>query len=309
MITNFTSDLTATIENARAAIVTVTAVIGENQSGSSGVVWSRDGDTVYIVTCDLAAFRDGDIFVRFDSSSAVSAEIAGIDTETGIAVLKAEPGFETAPVRLGDSSRLEQGEYIIAAGGRRQQTGSGMVSFGIVSEPGHRRLSAASAWAATVLETDASVSSENSGGAMLDLGGRLVGILMARIHGGQDRMGYAIAVNEVKLIVQELIETGTVTRGSTGIGGRDVSSLLPYERNSRDLPLDLMEGVLVTDAAFSSDEEISLQEGDVIRSLDGTAVKDTEALIAMLYEHAPGDTVSFSFLRGGETLTAEMILR
>ena len=308
-LTDITTDLTEAIDNTRSSVVTVISVIADSQLVSSGVIYAKDGSDVYIVTSDNLLQQYAHVTVRFDSGAEAEAEIVGVDNVTGIGILKVTPEFEVTPLKQGDSSLLEPGEYVIAMGGRRLSSGSSMVSFGIVSEPGRRRISMSNLWSSSILETDAHVSSDNLGGALLDLSGRLVGILINRPLGGQEKMGYALAMNEVKIVCQQLMEKGTVTRGSLAITGRNVKDLLPYERASRGLPLDLLEGVLVLSAETSTKYENPLQEGDVIRTIGDETVTDTQDLLNKLYAHEPQEEVTITILRDGSEITVQAVLQ
>ena len=308
-ITDFTTDLTEVIDRVRPGVVTVTAVLPETRITSSGVIWSKEGNDVYVVTSDNVILKDAEIRITFDSGTSIPAQIVGKDSVTGIGLLKVVPDFEVTPLRQSDSGLLEQGEYVFTIGGRRPSTGAAMVAFGVVSEPGRRRVTISNLWAASVIETDSAVTSENVGGAMLDLGGRLVGILIQKPADGQEKMGYALAVNETKIICAELMEKGTADRGSLGITARNVSELLPYERNARSIPLDLMTGVIVTASSPDYNAEVNLQEGDVITDMNGTAVTDVQDLLNRLYLSAPEETVVLKVLRNGETIEMSVVLR
>ncbi len=308
-LTDITTDLTEAIDNTRSSVVTVMSVIADSQLVSSGVIYAKEGNAVYIATSDNLLQQYAHVTVRFDSSAEAEAEIVGVDNVTGIGILKVTPDFDVTPLKQGDSSLLEPGEYVIAMGGRRLSSGSSMVSFGIVSEPGRRRISMSNLWSSSILETDAHVSSDNLGGALLDLSGRLVGILINRPLGGQEKMGYALAMNEAKIVCQQLIEKGTVTRGSLGITGRNVKDLLPYERASRGIPLDMLDGVLVLSTESSTEYENQLLEGDVIRTINGETVTDTQDLLNRLYMHEPQEELIITVLRGSAEVTVQAVLQ
>ena len=125
-----------------------------------------------------------------------------------------------------------------------------MVSFGIVSEPGQRRLSSASLWPASVIETDAQIVQDCIGGPLLDEGGAVIGMLVS--YNSAERTGLAVSVDEIRLAVEELKTEGQVSRGSLGIVSRSVADLRSYEKSTRGLQLDAINGVLVTAAMEDS---------------------------------------------------------
>ena len=175
-------------------------VSAESQDGrvyKSGVVFAKEENTTYIFTIHSSDLNE--ISVTLDSGLTIPAEFVGRDDETGLTLLKVEEDFEINPLRLGDSGLIEQGEYNILLGGRRSQTASSPVSFGIVTEPGQRRLNGY-AWSVETLETDALTNEEFVGGGMFDIGGELIGIVIDTPTGTYDSVGYGIGVNEVKII-------------------------------------------------------------------------------------------------------------
>lgn len=298
-VSDFTTDLTDILDNTRSTIVTVS-------SGSrigSGFVYSREENDVYLITSSDLYADSGEVLVSFDSSTALNAEIVGRDDVTGVMLLKVQPSFEVRTSRLGDSSLLEQGEYVLALSGRRSATGNSVVSFGIVSEPGQRRLSAASLWQTGIIETDAAIVQEMIGGPLLDQGGAVVGML-ARSAVGTDRLSIAVSINEIRLAAEELKTDGAVSRGSLGIVCRSVSDLRSYEKSSRGLRLDDVSGVLVIEAEADGE----LQAGDVLQQINGEPIADADSLRTMLYGMQAGDTAELTVLRNNEQITLSVVL-
>ena len=303
-ITNYTTDLTDTVARWRSSVVTVAS----GSSFASGMIFAAEENNVYIFTVAEAAAESG-YTVIFDSGASREAETVGSDPETGLLLLRVQPEFDVTPFKTGDSSLLKQGEYIIAMGGRRPTTGTGPVSFGVVSEPGQRKLSVMNTWSANVIETDASVTADSYGGPLMNLGGELTGMLIARPSGAQERMGYAVSVNEMKLVYTELLESGQVVRGSIGAVGRSAGELRTYEKNTLGIPLDTVSGVLITSVSSDSAAEGHLKPGDVIRTLGGEEVEDLDAMRAVLYSRAPEDTLEVTLIRDGEEITESLVLR
>jgi serine protease Do len=211
-------------------------------------------------------------------------------------LLRLQPGFEVRTSRIGDSDLLQQGEYVLALSGRSAETGSSAVSFGIVSEPGMMRLNASSSWLAGVIETDAVISPESAGGPLLDQGGAVVGMLLPRSLNGNDRLSFAVGINEIRLAAEELKAEGKVSRGSLGITVRSVADLRSYEKSTRGLQLDAVSGVLITAGGDSSE----LKPGDVLLSVNGQTVADVSSLRTILYGVNSGEMAELQILRDGE---------
>ncbi len=300
-VSDYTTDLTEIIANTRAAIVTVSS----GTRSASGFVYSREEENLYLVTTSDLYSDSGEVTVYFDSSAGMSAAIVGCDEATGIMLLRMQPGFEVRTGWLGDSDLLEQGEYVIALSGRKAETGSSRVSFGIVSEPGMQRLSSSSSWLAGVIETDAVVSPESVGGPLLDQGGAVVGMLLPRSYSSSERLGWAVGINEIKMVVNELKADGSVSRGSLGIVSRNVADLRSYEKSTRGLQLDAVSGVLVTSARENSE----LEAGDVLLAVNGQTVENINGLRSMLYDLNAGDIAELQVFRNGEQTTLSMELQ
>ncbi len=291
-VSDYTTDLTDIIDNTRAAVVTVSS----GSRTASGFVYSREDENLYLITTSDLYSDSGEVTVYFDSSAGMSAAIAGRDEATGIMLLRLQPGFEVRTSRIGDSDLLQQGEYVLALSGRSAETGSSAVSFGIVSEPGMMRLNASSSWLAGVIETDAVISPESAGGPLLDQGGAVVGMLLPRSLNGNDRLSFAVGINEIRLAAEELKEEGKVSRGSLGITVRSVADLRSYEKSTRGLQLDAVSGVLITAGGDSSE----LKPGDVLLSINGQTVADVSSLRTILYDVNSGEMAELQILRDGE---------
>ena len=295
---DYTTDVTAMLDENRSTVV---AVNSPTRSGS-GFVYSHEDNSIYLITSSDLYAEEG-INVMFDSSAALPAAVVGVDEVTGVMMLKVDPPFEVKMPRLGDSSLLQQGEYVLTLSGRRPSTGSSVVSFGIVSEPGQIRLDASSSWYTTVVETDAAVTQDALGGPLLDQGGSVVGMLV-RNYGSSDRMSVAVGINEIRLVAEQLRGTGTASRGSLGIVSRSVSGLRSYEKNSRGLQLDDITGVLVTEVYSDN----GLKPGDVIRTINGETIADNDDLCTRLYAMHPEDTVELQVFRNNEQTALSVVL-
>lgn len=297
-VTDYTSDLTKILDNTRSSVVTVSS----GSRTASGFVYGREENDLYIITTSDLYSDSGEVTVYFDSSAGMKAQIVGRDEATSIMLLKLQPGFEVRISRLGDSNLLEQGEYVLALSGRRSDTGSSTVSFGIVSEPGMRRLTAAP-WYASVIETDAAISPDSIGGPLLDEGGAVIGMLVS--YSSTERTGLAVSVGEIRLVAEELKTDGQVSRGSLGIVSRSVADLRSYEKSTRGLQLDAISGVLVTAAAEDSD----LEAGDVLLQINGEEIKDINDLRIKLYSMKAGDPAELQVLRGSEQIPVSTELK
>ena len=240
------------------------------QSAGSGVI--VDARKGYIVTNRHVIENASEITVTLLDNRRVTASVVGSDEGTDIAVLRVqEPHLAEMP--LGDSSRLEVGDWVVAIGNPfgLQHT----VTVGIVSALGRTGINPRGY--EDFIQTDASINPGNSGGALVNVAGELIGIKSASLsseNGGNIGIGFAIPVNMVKAVMQQLITYGAVKRGALGIKLGDLS----VER-AESLGLVNSRGVLVEEVAHGSPaERAGLKPGDIVVSINGMALESAAQL-------------------------------
>ena len=307
VVVDYSTDLSEMADNIRASIVTVMARSNGLRHMCSGIIFAEEEDDVFIFTSDQIVSDGAELTVYFDSSAAAEAEVAAVDSVTGSALLKVRPGFDVTVMKLAAADVIRQGEYAAVMGGRSPVTNSAPVSFGVISQPGQRRIAAGSLWFSSIIDCDAVSIQEMTGGPLMNVGGQLLGMIVSRSVSG-DRMTCALSVAEMQLLYEEFKADGRASRGSLGISVRPVADMLPYEKSERDIRLDLLTGVLVTYIAENTETETILHTGDILVSMDGEEITDDDALRTMLYSHAAGDTVVLSILRKGESQEVSVVL-
>jgi serine protease Do len=237
------------------------------------------------------------ISVTLSDGKSHDAKVIGTDQKTDIAVIKIDAGNDLPTVVLGDSDRLEVGEWVMAIGNPFGLDHS--VTSGIVSAKG-RQIGAGPY--DNFIQTDASINPGNSGGPLINLRGEVVGINTAIFSqsGGNIGIGFAIPTNSVKELLPQLKEKGKVVRGYLGT---TVQRLTPEIAAS--LGVKQARGALVADVMKGSPaERAGIKTGDVIVQFDRKEVKDSADLPAQVARVAPGTTVQVTVLRDGK----EMIL-
>lgn len=308
VVIDYSNDISEMADDVRSSIVTVSSYVSGLRHTTSGIVFAKDENGVYVFTTEQTGFDEGEITVIFDSAAEVKAELIASDAGCGVSLLKIEPPFEVTLMRTGSSSLIRSGEYAAAIGGRSPLSGSAPISFGIISRPAQRRIAAGSSWFASTVDTDANVTSDMLGGPLLNIGGQLIGMLVSRTSGG-DRMAFALGVNEMKLLYDEFIADGKAVRGALALTARSVANMRAYEKSERNIKLDVTSGVLVTYIAENSPAEEILKTGDILTEMNGVEITDEDALRQQLYEHAPGDEVTLSIIRNSETMEVSVILQ
>ncbi len=263
------------------------------QGSGSGVIISPDG---YIVTNDHVVSGADTVSVTLADQREYEAKVVGRDPKTDLAVLKIE-SKQTLPVAaLGDSDRLNVGDWVVAIGNPFGLNHT--VTSGIVSAKG--RFIGAGPYD-DFIQTDASINPGNSGGPLFDLNGNVVGINTAIIPHGQG-IGFAIPVNIAKSLVPQLVETGSVTRGYLGV---NIQTLTPSLAQA--LKLETRNGALVSDVLPDSPaDRAGLERGDVILTFDGKTIDDSRDLAAQVAATPVGEDTEVLVLRDGRKETLEL---
>ena len=270
------------------------------QSLGSGVVVSADG---YVLTNNhVVGNARAEVMVLLPDKREMPAKVVGVDEDTDIAVLKVDASnLPTLP--WGDSSKLKVADWVLAIGnpfGLLSQT----VTLGIVSATG-RSLEGRLATYEDFIQTDAAINRGNSGGALINARGELVGINTAIFSetGGYQGIGFAVPSNLVRHVMDELIKYGEVRRGTiTGI------QLTPMTtRYAEELGAPTTKGVLVVRISDRSDAyRAGVRPGDIIVSFNGTTVEDSSHFMRLLSDSPIGGTVTLALFRAGRTLNAEI---
>ncbi len=256
----------------------------------SGVIVSQDG---LILTNNHVVDGADEVSVRLYDHREFEAEVVGTDPKTDLAVLRIHAN-NLQPARLGDSDRVEVGDWVLAVGSpfNLEQT----VTSGIISAKG--RANVGLAVYEDYLQTDAAVNPGNSGGPLVDLHGEVIGIntAIASRSGGNMGIGFAIPVNMAREIMNQLVQSGHVERGFLGVG------LQPLTRElARSFGLDQPHGALVSDVTPGSGAaKAGLQAGDVIVRFNGTDVDSASTLRRLVAEVKPGRRVAVEVLRDGK---------
>ncbi len=269
----------------------------------SGVIVSPDG---YILTNNHVIEGADELKVTLADDRDFPARVVGTDPKTDVAVLKIEA--EGLPVlTLADSDRVRVGDIAFAVG---NPLGVGQtVTMGIVSAKGRSRLGLLERVSGyeDFIQTDAAINMGNSGGALIDARGRLIGVNSAIISPsrGNIGIGFAIPVNLARFIMNSLVETGTVARGYLGVTSdtltAELAEQLGLARGTR--------GVIITEIdAASPAEAAGLRRADVIVALNGQTVLTWEDLRVLVAQSLPDSKVSLKVLRDGQARTVEVEL-
>ena len=306
------TDFIEAAEVATPAVVNIRALIqtggniwgGGAMTGSSGsgVVVSPDG---YIVTNHHVVEKSNDIKVTLSDKRTYQAKLVGSDPSTDVAVLKIEEQ-ELPFMVFGNSDSVRVGEWVLAVGNPFNLEST--VTAGIISAKGRNiNILSGAASIESFIQTDAAVNPGNSGGALVNTAGELIGVNTAIITESGSYEGYSFAVpsNLVKKVVRDLREFGNVQRAYLGVGIQDLDS-----ETARDLGLPNAEGVLINRVASEgAASDAGLQEGDVVIGINSTNMRSTSELQEFVGRFRPGQSVQVDYWRNNKKLRSRITLK
>ncbi|MCD8283015.1 MAG: Do family serine endopeptidase [Prevotella sp.] len=276
----------------------------KKEASGSGVIISEDG---YIVTNNHVVEGADELTITLNDNREFSARIIGTDKTTDLALIKIDGrGLPTLPI--GDSDKLKVGEWVLAVGNPFNLNST--VTAGIVSAKARSlRANAVESF----IQTDAAINAGNSGGALVNTQGELVGInaMLYSQTGSYSGYGFAIPTTIMNKVVDDLKNYGTVQRAMLGIEGQDVHDYIDLQKaQDKDVDLGTTEGIYVAKVEDNgAGSDAGLAEGDVITSVDGKKVAKMTELQEMLYSKRPGDKLTITYLHNKKSVTKTVTLK
>lgn len=264
----------------------------------SGVIISQDG---YIVTNNHVIDNADQLQVMLNNNKVYDAELIGTDPNSDIALLKIEADRNLPYLAFGDSDNVRVGEWVLAVGNPFSLTST--VTAGIVSAKA-RNLGKIDQ---SFIQTDAAVNPGNSGGALVNTNGDLVGINTAITSQTGSYVGYSFAVpsNIAKKVVDDILEYGNVQKGILGISAARANTPYAVEKG-----INQIEGVYISGVEEDTGaQEADLREGDVIKQIDDIKIRKFADLTGYLSSKRPSDTVQVTINRNEELLTVPVVLK
>ena len=267
----------------------------------SGVIISPDG---YIISNNHVIERASNLEVTLNDNRIYSAEVVGTDPKTDIALLKIDAEEPLPYIPFGDSDAVKIGQWVLAVGNPFNLTST--VTAGIISAKA-RDLNEFDNNPQSFIQTDAAVNRGNSGGALVNTSGELVGINTAITSETGSYVGYSFAVpsNTARKVIEDILEYGNVERGFLGIQGSGLDA-----KRAQALGVEDTQGVYIASVeADSGAEQAGLQEGDVIKNIDGISIYKFSDLTGYLNAKRPDDIVSLTLNRKGKEMVKKVVLR
>ena len=259
------------------------------QGSGSGIILNESG---YIVTNQHVIDGASELSIILNTGEEIAATLVGQDKKTDLAVLKVDTDATLHPATLGDSTTVEVGETAVAIGNPMGMEFSGSVTAGIISAV--NRTMTIDDRTYNLLQTDAAINSGNSGGALINQYGEVIGINSVKLSSsGIEGMGFAIAISEAKPIIEDLMNSGYVT-------GRPLVGIAVQETPYGLFISSVQEG--------SGAAEAGLAQRDMIIEVDGQKVSSSSEINEIRDTKKPGDSLKFKILRDGETLEISVVL-
>ena len=276
----------------------------KRQSAGSGVIISKDG---YIVTNNHVVDGADELVVTLNDNKEFSARIIGADKTTDLALIKID-GKDLPAIVIANSDAVKVGEWVLAVGNPLGLNNT--VTAGIISAKA-RTLGANGV--ESFIQTDAAINQGNSGGALVNTRGELVGInaMLSSPTGSNIGYGFAIPTSIMNKVVDDLKQYGTVQRAMIGIQGSDVSRYVDSEKDKgNEIDLGTMEGIYVAEVVEDgAAEDAGLKKGDVITHIDGQKVTKFGELSGMIAQKRPGDKVTLTYLRDKKKQNVTLTLK
>ncbi len=294
------------------SVVQITVDGSQGAGSGSGIILSSDGQILTNAHVVEGAGSGAELTASFDDGSHAPATVVGVDTLTDTAVIQAQGVKDLTPATIGTSGNVDVGQDVVAIGspfGLDSTVTTGIVSA--LNRPvnvGTDNEGNATVYPA--IQTDAAINPGNSGGPLVDMNGDVVGInasirtsgtTTSGEQGGSIGLGFAIPMDEVMPIVDQIVAGQTPTHALIGVSVRD--------NPSNDGGAVIADGAAVGDVtAGSAADDAGLQAGDVITKVDGQIVTSSDGLVATIRAHRPGDEVTLTYERDGDTRSTSITL-
>jgi Do/DeqQ family serine protease len=293
----------AIAQKIRPAVVEIGVTKGEAQGLGSGIVIQRDSDRVYILTNNHVAGEADTITVHFNDGRTFKAKLVGKDDKKDLALIAIETKDQVIIADLGDSDNLQVGDIVMAIGSPLGF--SSTVTQGIISAVGREPLPGTDlAQYTDYIQTDAAINQGNSGGALVNIQGQVIGVnsWIASQSGGSIGLGFAIPINKAKLDVKEILLHGKVDYGWLGVTMTDPNSDIVTDMKLKDL-----KGIFIYSIVGGSPADKSgLLPGDYVTSINGKSLKDDNTVLQMIGSLAPNSMNRFELIRQEKQMTIDV---
>ena len=303
-VNGFSTDLTKIAEAVRPSIVTIS---GDNNI-SSGFVYKQEAENVYILTAYHGVSNVNTITVHFGKSYQVPGELIGHDIYTDLALIRVVTPYEIAPLKTGDSSLLKQGEFVISIGTPVSMDYQGSLELSMVAANGLQIENSILVederynYFLNVVEISDPLVSGYSGSPLINMNGEAVGMTTMSAQGG---VSFAVTINEVKMIAEELLAQNGISRNVLGIKGSFLKDMYNYEKTNLSIPIETVDGLYVerikeNGVAYAA----GLRAGDVVTKINDEVIIGLDSYLRAIY--SDNTQLNIEYVRGGQTLVGSL---
>jgi Do/DeqQ family serine protease len=278
------------------------------QGLGSGIIVQKSGERYYVLTNNHVVKDASDISVRLSDQRTFKAKVVGTDPRKDVALVSFDSRQPLPVAELGDSNGLQVGDLVLAVGNPFGFEST--VTMGIVSALGRHAQGEAATYT-DYIQTDAAINQGNSGGALVNIQGQVVGIntWIAAPTGGSIGLGFAIPINNARPAINDFITKGKVTYGWLGAQIADIQQGTPYRGFAGDLKVKGVPGALLLDLFKGSPaDKAGLLPGDYVTRIDGTDITNADRLTQVVGNLPAGKRYEFSVIRYGEKVTVPVTL-
>ena len=299
-VSGFSTDLSRIYDMNKSSIVT----IEESGNISSGFIYSKKDDYVYIVTSYHGVSDGGQINVHFNNGIKTKAILKAYDIYSDMAVLECEFDYDVKTVTLGNSSLIKTGEFVLAIGCKRDLEYDFSSQFALVSNK-YREIENNIVYGGTnhryyigLIQLAGDLDNGYSGCPVFNMAGEVVGLVNMK----DDDVVFALPINEIKILANKMIENQEYKRNDLGIKGYFIKDLENYEIASLDIPLNTLDGYYVENILNNSIAyNLGIQKGDIVISINSVQIIDSDNMLDIKY--ADLDEIEIIIIRNGEELT------
>jgi serine protease Do len=296
-----------------AVVVVQTYQYGSLYATGSGVVYKTDNQYGYIITNQHVIENGSVIKVTNNNKVEAEATVLGSDQYIDIAVLRVDKSFVMSTATIGDSTAVKIGDTVFAVGCPEGINYQGTVTKGILSNTDREvtvSLSDGGSYVMEVLQTDAAINPGNSGGALCNINGEVIGITsMKLVQNSIEGMGFAIPIEAAMSAVTYLEQGKEIERPSMGITISAVTNTSMLRQYNITIDSKITSGVVILNVQSGYPaSNAGLQKGDVITKIDSYDITSVGKLRTILYKYSVGSKVTITYIRNGETKTAEVTL-
>ncbi|MDO5440511.1 MAG: trypsin-like peptidase domain-containing protein [Erysipelotrichaceae bacterium] len=284
-VTGFSTDLTKVVESSKAGVV----VVETNMSLSSGIVYKYDNGICYIVTTAHSVADASSISVVFASGATYDASLLDKDNFADIAVLKVETNVEIAPIILGDSELLKDGEFLTCIGTPKNTQYAFSNELAVVSSKLRTITNSITfddnlyEYYTSIIQLSSNVAEGYSGAPIINMNGEVVGLITMK----DANATFALPINEIVIVANNIINETEYNKIQLGVKGLFVNELEMYEKTQLNIPLDVNNGFYVNGVKVTTlASNMGVKQGDVILSINGLAINSYNDLLAVEYSEA-----------------------